>query len=227
MKAQSYGNVEHIVVDGASTDGTVELIKDSGIKKWISEPDGGMYDALNKGIEMATGDLIGILNSDDVFSEPHTLQQVAAAFEQDPELEAVYGDIRFVSPKNPARTIRYYSSKDFYPEKFALGYMPAHPSVYLKKSVYETHGLFQTDYTIAADYELLTRVIYKHRIQTQYLPLLMVDMLPGGLSNASIYSRYLLNKEIVRACRENGIRTNLLKVSMKYFRKIFEYLPGA
>ncbi|XOV91141.1 MAG: glycosyltransferase family 2 protein [Bacteroidota bacterium] len=230
VNSQTYPNIEHILIDGASTDGTVDLIKKSTARsddsqtgyKWISEPDQGMYDALNKGIAMVSGDIIGILNSDDRFHDETILEQVAQAFE-DPEVDAIYGDIRFVQPGNPEKTQRYYSSKHWNPEKFAWGYMPAHPSVYIRKKFYDQLGTFKTDYTIAADYELLIRFLYTHQLRTRYLPLLMVDMLPGGLSNQSWKSRWLLNKEIVRGCRENGIRTNMIKLSFKYFRKVFEY----
>ncbi|MBV6641971.1 MAG: glycosyltransferase [Cyclobacteriaceae bacterium] len=232
VKAQDHPDIEHIIVDGASTDGTVDLIKKSCALtrsddsqtsyRWISEPDKGMYDAINKGIEMATGEVIGILNSDDCYSEETILSQVADAFSDD-ELEAIYGDIRFVQ-KHKGKTQRYYSAKHFHPGKFTWGYMPPHPSFYARKATYEKLGGYQTDYTIAADYELLIRFLFTNRIKTRYLPLLMVDMLPGGLSNQSWKSRWLLNKEIVRACHENGIQTNMLKLSLKYFKKVFEYV---
>ncbi len=229
VTSQTYPHIEHILVDGASTDGTVDLIKKSlplvGVSssQWISEPDKGMYDALNKGIKMASGNIIGILNSDDRFHDEFILGQVAKAFE-DPEIDAIYGDIRFVHPNNTKRTQRYYSSKHWNPKKFAWGYMPAHPSVYIRKKFYDQLGAFKTDYRIAADYELLIRFFHTHQLRTKYLPLLMVDMLPGGLSNQSWESRWLLNKEIVRGCRENGIDTNMFKLSLKYFRKVFEYV---
>lgn len=232
VKAQDHSEIEQIIVDGASTDGTIELIKKSCALarsddsqtgyKWISEPDKGMYDAINKGIRMATGEVIGILNSDDCYSDKTILSQVADAFSDD-ELEAIYGDIRFVR-KHKGRTRRYYSAKHFHPGKFAWGYMPPHPSFYARKATYEKLGGYQTDYTIAADYELLIRFLYTNEIKARYLPLLMVDMLPGCLSNQSWKSRWLLNKEIVRACHENGIQTNMLRLSLKYFKKVFEYV---
>ena len=222
VKAQDHPDIEHIIIDGSSTDDTVEMVKDFGITNWISEHDKGMYDAINKGIKMATGEVIGILNSDDCYSDDAILSQVADAFSDD-ELEAIYGDIRFVQ-KHKGKTQRYYSAKRFHSGKFAWGYMPPHPSFYARKATYEKLGGYQTDYTIAADYELLIRFLYTNRIKARYLPLLMVDMLPGGLSNQSWKSRWLLNKEIVRACHENGIQTNMLKLSLKYFKKVFEYL---
>ena len=145
-------------------------------------------------------------------------------FKANPKLDAIFGDIRFVAPKDRNKTTRYYSSARFNPSKFEWGYMPAHPSFYCRKEVYEQYGNFQIDYKIAADYEWLTRVLYKYKISYQYLPLLTVDMLPGGLSNGTLKRRWVLNKEIIRACDENGIKTNMLKLSLKYFRKVFEYL---
>ena len=222
---QGYSDIEHIVIDGASKDNTLEVVKQyPHVAQLISEPDKGMYDGLNKGIALATGEIIGILNSDDVLHDTTIISQIVQSFERDNSLESVFADIRFVSPKDRSKTTRYYSSAKFNPSKFEWGYMPAHPSFYCKKYVYEQFGNFQTDYKIAADYEWLTRVLYKHQITYQYLPLLTVDMLPGGLSNGTIERRWRLNKEIIRACAENGIKTNMFKLSLKYFRKVFEYL---
>lgn len=224
VAAQDYPEIEHLVIDGASKDNTLEVVKRfSHVAKVVSEPDKGMYDGLNKGIALATGEVIGILNSDDVLHDPTIISQIAAAL-QDREIDAVYGDIRFIAPDNRNKTTRYYSSAHFHPGKFEWGYMPAHPSFYCRKSVYDQFGGFQVDYKIAADYEWLTRVMYKHRIRCKYLPLLTVDMLPGGLSNGTMKRRWVLNKEIIRGCAENGVQTNMLKLSLKYFRKIFEYL---
>lgn len=221
---QNHSNIEHIIIDGASKDHTLEVVKQySHVAQVISEPDKGMYDGLNKGIALASGEIIGILNSDDVLHDTTIISKIVDAFEQDSSLESVFADIRFVSPKDRSKTTRYYSSARFDPSKFEWGYMPAHPSFYCRKSVYKQYGTFQIDYQIAADYEWLTRVLYKHQISYQYLPLLTVDMLPGGLSNGTLERRWRLNKEIIRACAENGIKTNMFKLSLKYFRKIFEY----
>ncbi len=224
VASQDYSDIEHIIIDGASTDSTMDIVRGyPHVSQVISEPDKGMYDALNKGIAKATGDIIGILNSDDAFHNEQVISKITAEFRAN-DVDSIFGDIRFVSPTNRSKTIRYYSSAHFHPGKFESGYMPAHPSFYCKKSIYEKYGDFQINYKIAADYEWLTRVLYKHKISYKYLPLLTVDMLPGGLSNGTLKSRWVLNKEIIRACAENGIETSMWKLSIKYFSKVFEYL---
>jgi len=227
VQEQGYTNVEHILVDGASTDGTVDIIKSfPHVKKWISEKDSGLYDAINKGIAMAEGDVIGILNSDDFFPDPHVLSKIARAFGEN-DVDAIYGDIAFVRPENTGKIIRLYSSAKFTPRRFAYGYMPAHPSFYAKRACYREFGCYKHDYKIAADYELLMRFIYRHGIRYAYIPEILVYMRTGGVSNKNIFSRYTLNKEIVKACRENGVRTNMAILLFKYLNKIFEYIKPA
>ncbi|MEQ8688297.1 MAG: glycosyltransferase family 2 protein [Imperialibacter sp.] len=225
VASQTYGDIEHLIIDGASKDDTLKIVKRfPHVSQVVSEKDEGMYDAINKGLNMASGDVVGILNSDDALNGPTVISQVMQAFENDNELGMIYGDIRFVPPQNLDKTVRYYSSAHFHPGKFEWGFMPAHPSCYIKRGAYEKYGNFQIDYHIAADYELLTRFMYKHQIKAKYLPLLMVDMLTGGRSNETLKSRWVLNEEIVRGCAENGISTNMLKLSLKYFRKVFEFM---
>jgi glycosyltransferase involved in cell wall biosynthesis len=213
--------LEYIVIDGNSSDGTQNIVKSFGniIPKFISEPDQGIYDAINKGIKMATGDIIGILNSDDVFYNDNVIANVAKVFESE-NPDAIYGDVQFVEDNDSV--VRYYSSKRFSPDKFRFGFMPAHPSFYAKRDLFEKFGYYKTDYVIAADYELLIRFLYVHKIKTRYIEMPFVSMLKGGVSNKSIKSNILLNREILRACRENGISTNYLFIYSKYFRKVFE-----
>lgn len=220
---QDYAEIEHIIVDGASTDGTVEILKsnENKIAKWISEPDRGIYDAMNKGLKMASGDIIGILNSDDFYFNDQIISTVADAF-ADPEIDAVYGDLIFIDPNNLDRTVRSYSSAKWNPERFAKGYMPAHPTFFVRRKYYEMYGFFETDYKIAADYEMLIRLLYVHQLRYQYLPITMVKMRKGGVSSNGIKSNIILNKEIVRACRKHGIRTSAIKIYPKYFNKVFE-----
>ena len=227
IAAQDYPNIEHIVVDGASKDNTVEIVKEfAHVQKLISEPDKGMWDGLNKGLALAEGDIVGMLNSDDVYADNTIISQVVAAFKQY-QVDTIYGDIQFVSAKDPSKVVRYYSSKHFHPRKFRYGYMPAHPSFFVKREIYEKYGHFKADYKIAADYDLMIRFLKVHQVSYKYLDLMMVNMLIGGLSNDSLKSIYILNKEIVRTCRENGIYTNLFIISLKYFRKVFELIqPG-
>jgi len=220
---QDYADIEHIVIDGNSNDGTQRILEkyNDKLAHWTSEPDHGIYDAMNKGIKKATGDVIGILNSDDFYFDNQVISKVAKAF-SDHSTEAVFGDLIFVDPKDINRTVRTYSSKNWHPDKFARGYMPAHPTFFVKKEFYEKHGLFETDYEIAADYEMLIRLLYVYQLKYTYLPIKMVKMRKGGVSSNGIKSNIILNNEIIRACRKHGIKTNALKIYPKYFRKVFE-----
>ena len=226
---QTYPDVEYIIVDGASKDKTVSIVKQyeplfNGRMKWISEKDKGLYDAMSKGIKMATGDVVGILNSDDFFTSKEVLEKIANAFVQDAELEAVYGDVHFVNPTNLQKCVRYYSSKIFKRKLMRLGFMPAHPSFYIRKECFDKYGLYKTDYKIAADFEFLLRVIYKARIKTQYLPIDMVTMRTGGASTSGLESHKRIMKEHLRAFRENGIYSNSLLLSLRYIYKVEEIL---
>ena len=226
--SQSYTNIEYIIVDGLSNDETVTLIKEyeplfQGRLKWISEKDKGLYDAMNKGIRMSTGDIVGIINSDDFYHRGDVLEKVAESFEVS-ETEAIYGDVRFVNPDNLDRIVRYYSSKRFVPSLFRFGFMPAHPTFFTYRKYFDQFGYYKTNYKIAADYELLVRFLYVHRLKSKYLPLDFMKMRTGGASTASIKSNILLNKEIVRACKENGIWTCYPLLLLKYLVKVFELI---
>jgi glycosyltransferase involved in cell wall biosynthesis len=227
VKSQDYPDIEHIIVDGRSKDSTVELVQSySHVAQFVSEEDQGLYDAINKGIRMSTGDIVGILNSDDFFPDRTVISSLVNVFEKE-KVDAVYGDIAFVRPENLTKIVRYYSSKKFHPGKFARGYMPAHPSFYAKRSCFDKLGFYQLDYQIAADFELLMRFFMHKEIKTSYLNKVIVYMRTGGVSNKSFLSRYILNREIIKACRENGVKTNMLYISLKYFNKIFEYILPA
>jgi len=220
--AQTYADVEHIVVDGASGDGTVDIIRrhQDRIARWISEPDEGIYDAMNKGIDLATGDVIGFLNADDVFASPGVLSRIAGVME-DSRLDGCYADVVYVRPDTGV-VIRRYRSDRFSPDRLAYGWMPAHPALYLRREVFEQCGKFRTDYAIAADYELIARVFGKYRRKARYLPEVWVKMRPGGVSTRGLRSNWIISREIVRACRENGIPTNLFRVCLKYPMKMME-----
>lgn len=221
--AQSYPDIEHIVVDGASSDNTLDIVKQfPHVAKLVSEKDRGIYHAMNKGLSLATGDVIGILNSDDFFSAPDVIEQIVEAFT--PEVKIVFGDIVFVSPTNTSKIIRRYSAKNWMPSKFRWGFMPPHPACYIRRECFDEAGGYQEDYRISSDYELLTRFLHKKKYPFRYLPLNVVTMRAGGVSTKNIKARYILNKEIVRACRENGIYTNMFLLTFKYFRKAFEYV---
>ena len=221
--SQDHKDIEYIIVDGDSTDGTVDIIRSfgKGVSKWISEPDAGIYDAMNKGVSMATGEIVGMINSDDFYSSSQIISKVAKAFE-DERVDAVFGDLVFVDPGNLKRVLRKYSSGSWHPGKFARGFMPAHPTFFVRRKFYEQFGLFKTDYKIAADYELLIRFLFVHRLNYHYLPITMVTMRKGGVSSRNLKSNFILNQEIIRGCRENGIYTNVWMVYSKYFVKWFE-----
>ena len=226
--SQHFTNIEYIIVDGFSQDDTIEIIKKyeplfQGRLKWISEKDNGLYDAMNKGICMATGDIVGIINSDDFYHRNDIITKVSEAFEN-ADIQAIYGDVRFVNPQNLDKTVRYYSSKRFTPEMFRFGFMPAHPTFFTYRKYFEEFGYYKTDYKIAADYELLIRFLYVHQLKSKYLPFDFMKMRTGGTSTASIKSNILLNKEIVRACKENGIWTCMPLLFLKYLVKVFELL---
>lgn len=218
---QTYQNIEHIIVDGASKDNTLEVLNSipNRVSKIISEPDKGIYDAMNKGINLATGDAIGILNSDDFFTSNDVIEKIANKFKIN-DVDAVYGDICFVNSLNLNKVVRYYSAKWFKPSLFRFGFMPPHPSFYVRRKKYQELGHYKTDYRIAADYELLIRYLKVNKLKTQYLNFCVVTMRTGGESTRSLKSNWILNREIVRGCQENGINTNMLVLLLKYIFKI-------
>ncbi len=227
VQRQDYADIEHILVDGASTDSTVDIIRayasvSSHTMKWVSEKDGGIYDAMNKGIAMATGDVVGILNSDDYFTADDIISRMVSSFSE-PDLDAVYGDIHFIHDGEPDKITRYYSSRWFSPFWVRFGFMPAHPSLYVRRRVYETVGRYKLDYKIGADFEMTVRMFKVHRIKAKYLGMDFVTMRTGGASTNGIHSHRLLLKEDVRACRENGVYSNQFLIALKYLYKIFEY----
>lgn len=227
--SQQYKNLEYIIIDGFSKDNTIDIVKSYVNKsdisiKWISEKDNGIYDAMNKGIQMATGEVIGILNSDDFYTDNNVLSLVADEFEKNNELDAIYGDIHFVDSDNLNKCVRYYSSKIFKRSLMRLGFMPAHPSFYMRKPRFKEIGLYKTNYKIAADFEFLLRAIYVKRIKTKYLPIDMVTMRTGGVSTSGISSHKTIMKEHLKAFKENHVYTNRLLLSLRYIYKIFEIL---
>ncbi|MHC1704361.1 MAG: glycosyltransferase family 2 protein [Tenuifilaceae bacterium] len=222
---QTYKNIEYIIVDGASKDKTVEIVKsfNHGISCFISEPDKGMYNALNKGIKLATGDVVGIIHADDFLNNDKIIEIVASEFTNN-DIDALYGDVQFVNPENLSKIVRYYSSKWFKPSRFKYGFMPAHPSFYVKREFYTNLGDYKEDYMIGSDFDLLIRFIYKNNIRCKYIPIPFVTMRTGGVSNKTIKNRLIANNEILRACKENGIKTNMFNIYSKYFIKIFEFI---
>ena len=224
---QTNKDFEYLIIDGGSTDETIDIVKSyesefSGRLKWVSEKDQGIYDAMNKGIKIASGDVVGILNSDDYFTSDDILQTVDNAFKSH-EIDAIYGDIHFIRDGNPQKCVRYYSSRMFRPFWLRFGFMPAHPSFYCKREVFEKAGLYSLDYKIGADYEMMVRLFKKYRIMSQYINKDFVTMRTGGASNNNVRSRITLINEDVKACKENGVYTNSLFVMLNFMYKIFEF----
>ncbi len=221
---QAGAEVEHIVVDGASTDNTATILQSHfhQLARVISEPDCGIYDAMNKGVRVATGDVIGFLNADDVYAHQNVLAVVAEIMEHE-HLDALFGDVEFFSTENPVRTLRRYSSARFRPDRIAWGWMPAHPALFVRREVFQQVGAFRTDYRIAGDFEFVARAFGKNTLRYRYLPEVLVRMRTGGISTGGWRNTLLLNREVLRACRENGIPTNILKILSKYPAKLLEF----
>ncbi|MFG6101721.1 glycosyltransferase [Leptolyngbyaceae cyanobacterium CCMR0082] len=222
---QDYPDIQYIVIDGGSVDGTVDIIDNyrNKIDYFTSEPDGGVYDALNKGLKIAQGDIVGFLHSDD-FYHHHRVVRLAVDAIAHHQADIVFGDIVFIDPCRLNHILRIYRSHRFHPDLFAQGWMPAHPSCFIKREVYEHYGLFKTCYKLASDFELLLRFIKINQVKYCYLPEILVCMRPGGLSNRSLANRWTNNQEILQICREQNIPTNLLRLLARYPAKLCEKL---
>jgi len=224
VRDQDYKHIEHIIVDGVSTDNTLEIIrKFMHVKKCVSEKDKGIYDAMNKGIDLSKGDVIGILNSDDFYNHNKVLSTVAAAFE-DETVEAVYGDLQYVHPLNTTKVTRTWKSGVFRKENFYYGWMPPHPTFFLRKSIYEKHGKFNTTLRTAADYELMLRILLKYGAKAKYIPQVLVKMRAGGVSNASVKNRIIANNEDRMAWKINGLKPYIFTLTLKPIRKISQFI---
>jgi glycosyltransferase involved in cell wall biosynthesis len=223
VSGQSYDTIEYIIVDGNSKDNTVDIIKkhQDKISKWISEPDKGLYDAMNKGVALATGDLIGILNSDDTFYSSTVLGEVAN-FHANNKIDASVGNI--VQHNESGKIIRLYSSKNWSTQKLTIGFMPPHPSIFFKKQLFEKYGDYELGFKIGADYELITRFFLKNRISWKYSGIISTAMLVGGLSSSGSSSYNLITKEIQKALLMNGIVASPLKIKMRFIWKIMGFL---
>lgn len=224
---QTYKNLEFWIIDACSTDNTLCIIKEyekdfKGRLHYISEPDRGIYDAMNKGINLSTGEIVGVLNSDDFYTSSNVIERLVSSFNKD--IDAVYGDVHFINDGEPDKCIRYYSSNVFRPCLLRFGFMPAHPSFYVRREVYEKFGQYSLDYKIASDYDIMVRFFYKYKIRAKYLKMDFVTMRTGGISTKNIQNRILITKEDVKACRKYGLYTNIFIISLKYIYKIFEFI---
>lgn len=224
VASQNYPDIEHILIDGASSDATMSIVEQhrNSLSHVLSEPDRGIYDAMNKGIALCTGDVIGLLNGDDIYAYNTTITRIASAF-SDTTIDMVYGDAEFVRPQQPNVPIRRYSSANFSPARIAWGWMPAHPTLFLRRNIYERFGGFRSEFRIAGDFEFVARVFNNEKLNYRYLPEVLVRMQLGGASTGGLRSTLQLNQEVILACRQNGIRTNWLKILSKYPRKLQEF----
>jgi len=220
---QDWPRVEHIVIDGGSIDGTLAILEryKNHLSYVGSEPDKGIYDAMNKGLDRATGEIVCFLNADDQYASSDVLSRVAKQMHAH-QLDAVLGDVAFFHSKDPTRMVRRYRSDRFTPDRLAWGWMPAHPALFLNKSVVQRVGRFKEDYRIAGDFDYIARAFYGHNLHYLHLPEVLVHMQTGGASTAGWRSKVLLNKEVIRSCQENGISTNLFKILSKYPMKFLE-----
>ncbi|MEZ8585556.1 glycosyltransferase family 2 protein [Vibrio cyclitrophicus] len=224
VRSQTYHNIEYIVIDGGSSDDTNQIVENHSdlVDVHISEKDDGLYDAMNKGIKMASGDVIGILNSDDFFCSETSVSDLMSGFSSE-NIDGVYSDLVYVEEQNTSKITRLYSSKVFKKSLIKFGLMLPHPTFYIKREAYEKYGLYKTDYRVAADFEFITRCSSGGIILNR-VPKITVKMREGGISSSGLMWRIHQNVEIVRACRENGIYTNLAMVALKLPYKVFTLL---
>ena len=222
--SQKNVQVEYIVIDGESTDKTMEVLSPYGsyIAKIISEKDEGIYDAMNKGLKIATGDVVGFLNADDFYSHPEILLRIAEEF-RDQAVEAVFGDLDYFHQDNPTKIVRSYRSNKFPSKNLSRGLMPAHPTLFLKKAIYKKFGYFDSSFRIAGDFDFIVRVFKGGEINYRYLPESFVKMQLGGISTKGLSSRITVLRENMRACKKNGISTTYLKLVSRYPQKLLEY----
>ncbi|MEM6380797.1 MAG: glycosyltransferase family 2 protein [Bacteroidota bacterium] len=223
VAAQKEVSVEHLIIDGASKDETQKIVEQYAFAKWHSEPDRGIYDAMNNGIQKASGEIVGILNSDDFYADDQVLSDVLKQFE-DPSINAVYGDLDYVDHRDINKITRRWRSGQFHPNAFKMGWMPPHPTFFVRRQIYEQYGTFNLSFQTAADYELMLRFLHKHKIQVAYIPRVLVKMRTGGLSNSSFQHRLRANQEDRRAWAINDLKVPFYTTWLKPLRKLGQWL---
>lgn len=221
---QDYEDIEHIIIDGKSNDSTLAIIQkyQDHLAKWISEKDHGMYDAINTGMTMATGDIIGTLNSDDILASPDVISEIVKSF-HDQSIDAVYGDLVYVDQQNMDKVLRNWKGMPFKRNRYKYGWMPAHPTFYFRRSLLEKYGNYETHYFTAADYEFMARYLFRFKVKAFYIPKLLVKMRLGGMSNGNIYRRLRANRRDYLAMKKNGIPFAFLVSWLKPLIKLHQY----
>jgi glycosyltransferase len=224
--SQTYKNIEYIIIDGSSTDQTINIIKsfESNITKFISEKDAGIYDAMNKGILQATGDIIGILNSDDVYENSNIIEIVKNEFLKDKNLDILYGNLIYVEKEDITKIVRKWISCDYDLSFFERGDVPPHPSLFLKREVYNAAGMFNIKYKLAADYEFMLRIFKKYSFKSKYINHIFVRMRLGGATNKNLKNIYLGNLEILKAWKENSLKIPFLFIPKRIIKRLLQYL---
>lgn len=226
VREQTYGDIEHLVIDGGSNDNTLSVVKAEGshVAKVVSERDSGIYDAMNKGIALATGAVIGFINADDLYASPAVLAEVAALFD-DPNIDACYGDLCYVKQDDTCAVVRYWQSSDFRPCTFEAGWCPPHPTFFVRREIYERFGTFDLGYRIAADVELMMRFLEVHQVRAKYLPEVLVKMRMGGTTNRNLSNIVKQNIEILRALKQHGLRSSMARlIGSKFVSRGLQFL---
>ena len=224
VRQQNYKNIEHIIIDGKSTDKTIRIIRDHAehITCWISETDRGMYDAINKGIKMATGDVIGVLNSDDMFASADVVRSIVDCFTTT-HVDSVYGDLVYVDPENTQKIVRFWKGVSYKRYRFRYGWMPAHPTFYIRRELVSKYGFYENHYYTAADYEFMARYLYKHKVTSMYMDQMIIKMRNGGISNSNFLGRFRANRRDYLAMKKNNIPFSFLVSIMKPLIKIPQF----
>ncbi|WP_029272096.1 glycosyltransferase family 2 protein [Flavobacterium sp. KJJ] len=223
---QTYKNIEYVIIDGNSKDNTVSIIREyeSRLGYFVSEKDNGLYDAMNKGIQSATGDVIGILNSDDLYQDFKVITDVMEQFNNDSDLDILYGNLVYVKSNDTDAIVRNWKCKPYYDRFFENGNVPPHPALFVKRSVYDKVGLFNLDYKLAADYELMLRMLKKYNFKIKYIDRLIVKMRLGGATNQSFTNIINQNKEIVRAWKNNSLKAPLYLMPVRIFKRLIQFI---